>query len=212
MSTAGRTLDHAAGLYDCLSPLMLLGQEGRLNSSVRNSLCVGAGAKILDVGCATGRLTEGIAKSCVDDGGQVWGVDAAARMIALAEGRSLMQSNLFFKTALAEDLPFEDNTFDAIVSSLFFHHVNNDLKCRCLAEMCRTIKPGGRVIIMDVDVPTTFLGRICAWSGYFLFQQEEIKENILGVLRDAMDSSEFSNWTQVAHQLGYISTFVLTIE
>jgi hypothetical protein len=64
---------------------------------------------------------------------------------------------------------------------------------------------------VDVDVPTHGFGALCAWSGYALFRQDEIRENIRGELRRAFDDSPFS-WRPLRHRSGYITTFVLEKE
>ncbi|MDX9980647.1 MAG: methyltransferase domain-containing protein [Lentisphaeria bacterium] len=207
--TAGRTLDHAAGLYDILSPLVTLGREPRLHRQVVELLDLGDGQHVLDVGCATGALSARIARTCLPLGGSVVGIDAAAKMIAAARRKHGDQPNLVFEAALAEELPYANGSFDRVVSTFFFHHVNKSLKERCLAEMHRVLRPGGRVLVVDVDAPTHWFGSFCAWSGYLLFRQPEIRENIEGVLRDAFASSAFASWRQVGHQLGYVSLFML---
>lgn len=210
--TAGRTLDHAAGLYDILSPMVTLGWEPRLHRQVVALLELGSGCRVLDVGCATGALTARIARTCVSLGGEVVGIDAAAKMIEAARRKHGQEPNLSFEAVLAEELPYENGSFDRVVSTFFFHHVNRELKERALAEMHRVLRPGGWVVVVDVDVPTHWFGRLCAWSGYLLFRQPEIRENIEGVLRTAFDHSAFTSWRQAAHQLGYVSTFVLERE
>jgi ubiquinone/menaquinone biosynthesis C-methylase UbiE len=208
--TRGRTLDHAAGLYDWLSPACTFGREGRIQGQAIELLELPADCRVLDVGCATGRFSRRIAAACPDPGRcEVVAIDAADRMIAVARQLYGSQANLRFEAALAERLPFADQCFDRIVSSFFFHHVDAELKRRCLAEMHRTLKPGGRAVIVDVDIPTTWFGSVCAWSGYVLFQQGEIRENIRGVLREAFATSAFRSWRQVSHHCGYISVFVL---
>ena len=80
-----------------------------------------------------------------------------------------------------------------------------------LAEVARVLKPGGRFLIVDVDVPTTWFGSLCARSGHWLFQQNEIAENIDGKLRDALDESGFA-WNVISHHSGYITVFELKKE
>jgi ubiquinone/menaquinone biosynthesis C-methylase UbiE len=75
--------------------------------------------------------------------------------------------------------------------------------------MHRVLRPGGTAVVVDVDPPTTFAGRLCAWSGYVLFRQDEIRENIRGVLREAFDQSPFRQWRPIEHYSGYITTFLL---
>jgi ubiquinone/menaquinone biosynthesis C-methylase UbiE len=129
-------------------------------------------------------------------------------MIEIAQRKAAAIPNIRFESAIAEKLPHPDATFDAAVSTFFFHHINFELKKKVLAETARVLKPGGRFIIVDVDVPTTWFGSLCAHSGHWLFQQNEIAENIEGKLRDAFSASPFK-WKAVSHHSGYITVFEL---
>ena len=165
---------------------------------------------VLDIGCGTGTLTVEIGRLLASRGGRVSGVDAASKMIDVAIGKARGMANVYFDVAAAESLPFFDDSFDHAVSTFFFHHIDMELKVRALDEAYRVLRPGRALMIIDVDVPTNVFGRVCAWAGYFLFQQEEIRENIEGKLRRAMELSRFRGFEPVAHYQGYIMVFKLT--
>ena len=185
--TAGVTLDHAAPLYDWLAPLMTLGVETRLHGRVLRSLDLSRPLAVLDVGCGTGTLTRRIFDAIPAGAGRcVVGVDAAEAMIRVARRKADGAKDLRFEAALAEDLPYPAGCFDRAVSTFFFHHLDADLKRRSLAELWRVLRPGGRAAVIDVDVPYSRFGALCAYAGYWLFRQAEIKENIDGALRDAI--------------------------
>jgi ubiquinone/menaquinone biosynthesis C-methylase UbiE len=210
VSTPGRTLDHAAAVYDILSPLMLLGQEQRISRMCLDLHHFAAGEKILDVGCGTGSLTIALARRVAPDRESlVVGIDAAAKMLEVARRKAGDLANVRFDHGIAEALPYEDETFGYAVSTFFFHHVNAALKAKSLDEIWRVLKPAGEAVVIDVDVPTSIMGRICAWSGYLLFRQDEIRENIRGVLRETFGRSRFRSWHRVSGHLGYISVFRL---
>lgn len=210
LKTRGRTLDHAASVYDLLAPVMTLGLEGRYRKRAIELLQLRGDEKVLDIGCGTGILTRQLAR--VLDGSrsdQAIGIDAAAKMIAVAQRKAAGLANLRFETALAENLPFADASFDAAVSTFFYHHIDRDLKTSSLAELRRVLKPGGRAVIVDVDTPSNLFGKLCAWSGYWLFRQEEIRENIEGQLVEALNGAGFSLVRKVSHHAGHISIFYL---
>lgn len=206
--TTGVTLDHAAGLYDWLAPVMTLGLEARLHRKVIAALALDAPLTVLDIGCGTGSLTRLIADS-MPGGGEVAGIDAAEKMIDVAK-RKAGSRPIHFEAALAEDLPFPSDRFDRVVSTFFFHHLDSTLKARAIGEIWRVLRPGGRALILDVDIPYNLLGTLCAYSGYVLFRQPEIKENITGTLRRVIASSRFENsWRIVSRHSGYLTLFEL---
>lgn len=210
--TEGVTLDHAAAVYDWLAPIMTLGFERRFHRLVIEQLALHGDEQVLDIGCGTGTLTRDIAAALSDKKHSLCtGLDAAERMIEVAKRKAAKIPNIHFDAAIAEKLPYPDATFDAAISTFFFHHIHFELKTTVLAETARALKPGGKFIIVDVDVPTTWFGNLCARSGHWLFQQNEIAENIEGRLREALIESPFS-WRAVSHHSGYITVFELKKE
>ncbi len=213
--TAGVTLDHAAAVYDWLSPMMTLGSEHRSNRRAMERLELPElidsfgerQLRVLDLGCGTGTLTRMIADK-LPATAEVIGIDAAEKMIEVAERKKGERKNLKFNAALAEELPLEDESFDRMVSTFFFHHINGNLKEKVLQEMWRVLRPGGLAIIVDVDMPYNAFGKLCAWSGYRLFNQPEILENIKGRLREELDRSAFETHIDSRYG-GYISLFIL---
>ncbi|HNX36009.1 MAG TPA: methyltransferase domain-containing protein [Kiritimatiellia bacterium] len=209
--TKGRTLDHAAGVYDLLSPVMTLGQEGRYRRLATGLLGLRGDERVLDVGCGTGILTRQLAQALkTGTDACAVGLDAAPKMIQVATRHAARISNVRFDVGAAEALPYADQNFDCAVSTFFFHHIDAELKRRALAEIRRVLKPGGRLIIIDVDIPYTWFGKLCAWSGYWLFQQEEIRENIRGELRKALAETPFREVRLAARHSGYVSVFNVT--
>jgi ubiquinone/menaquinone biosynthesis C-methylase UbiE len=208
--TRGRTLDYAASVYDWLSPLMTFGHEKRMGQIALELLNLQGHEKIIDIGCGTGSLTiEAGRKLTAEKGGSIIGIDAAAKMIVLARKKAMGMPQIRFDVSAAEKLGYDDQTFDMAISTFFFHHIDAELKNAALNEMWRVLKKGGKAVIVDVDIPTTLFGKICAWSGYILFRQEEIRENIEGKLRQAMRQSRFGDFQFVSSHLGYVSIFVL---
>ncbi|MDD4118765.1 MAG: class I SAM-dependent methyltransferase, partial [Kiritimatiellae bacterium] len=163
--TAGITLDHAAPLYDWLAPLMTLGSEHRLHRQVVARLALDRPAAVLDVGCGTGALTRQIYDALpADSPRRVCGVDAAEAMIAVAGRKAGPRPGLEFVPALAEELPWPGASFDRVLSTFFFHHLNYGLKIRSLAEIWRVLElrviehPRLRIIEADVTKPDQLAG------------------------------------------------------
>ena len=111
------------------------------------------GEQILDVGCGSGNFCRSLAPQ-VTPGGGVIGVDREADAIDLATRLSTVEvpSTLNFAQADGNDLPFEDQSFDAVVciSVLeFCEHPSN-----VLAEMRRVLRPSGRLLVANADEDT----------------------------------------------------------
>lgn len=205
--TRGRTLDHAAKVYDFCEPILLLGKQGAYNREIVALLALEPGQRVLDLGCGTGELTRMIADNLdVARGGQAVGVDAAAKMIQVAR-KKRGNDTCRFDVVAAESLPYEDASFDAVVSSLFFHHVDLELKQRTLAASFRVLKPGGKLVIADMHIPTTWMGWLVSWTSRWFFMQPQIAENIRGVLPRVMTEAGFSPPAIRANYFGYIAIF-----
>jgi SAM-dependent methyltransferase len=98
----------------------------------------GAGRRVLDVGCGTGRLAHALAER----GADVWGVDASEEMLAQARTRDLPPGR--FVLGPADELPFADGSFDAAVLRQVVHLVERPPS---FVELARVLRPDGRVVI-----------------------------------------------------------------
>ena len=139
-----------AGLYDLA--LRLWWRRGRRwRDGLLGVLDPQPGQRVLDVGSGTGRLAFALADR-VGPGGSVAGVDAASEMVARANKNNRRRRRpVTFTTARAQQLPFPEESFDAVTCTLALHHVAPDDRAAAVAEIHRVLRPGGRVLIAEFD-------------------------------------------------------------
>ncbi len=107
------------------------------------------GEQVLDVGCGTGTLAMEVARR-VGRAGRVAGVDPGTQQIARARAKAARRNlPIEFQTGMIEQLPFPDQSFDVVFSTLMMHHLPAPLKRQGLAEIARVLKPGGRLVMAD---------------------------------------------------------------
>lgn len=160
LETEGRTIRGWAKYYDLMARVLTLGREGSLRREIIQRAAIPTGGAVLDVGCGTGTLAL-LAKAEAGDKGRVCGIDPAPEMIDVARHKAVHKKrDLEFQIAAIESLPYPDGTFDVVLSSLMFHHLPPELKRRGLAEVYRVLKPGGRLLIVDMATPKTHLQRL----------------------------------------------------
>lgn len=104
--------------------------------------------RVLDVGSGPGFLTYAIAEA-VGASGTVDGIDISDPLLAVARTQCARQSWVNFHHASATQLPFDDHTFDAAISTQVLEYVSE--VDAALAEIHRVVRPAGRVVIVDTD-------------------------------------------------------------
>jgi demethylmenaquinone methyltransferase / 2-methoxy-6-polyprenyl-1,4-benzoquinol methylase len=147
--------DRIAGVYDPLNTAMSAGLHHRWRARAAEEARVGPGSRVLDVATGTGDLAIELARR-VSPGGEVVGSDFAEAMLDRARRKAAAASGSQvrprFEWADAMALPYPDGSFDA--ATVGFGARNFDDLARGLAEMVRVVRPGGRVVVLEITTPT----------------------------------------------------------
>lgn len=159
LDTEGITLSWAA-FYDLFTRILFGGQIKKMMQSTVKLANIQPGEKAMDVGCGTGTLAI-LAKQTAGQKATLYGVDASPQMIERAQEKARNAGvDVTFQTGLVESIQFPDGTFDVVMNSLMFHHLpSTELKRSALAEMYRTLKPGGRLLVIDFEPPKDGLSK-----------------------------------------------------
>lgn len=134
--------------------------------------------KGLDVGCGTGVLAERLA----DAGYEMSGIDPSAGMLDVLRERA---PQIHAVVSSGTDLPFEDDTFDVVLTVAVMHHIAEPDAVRdTLAEMVRVAKPGGRILVWDHNPRNPYWGRLMAKVPQDTGEERLIpEEEVVGGLR-----------------------------
>lgn len=136
-------------LYDTISRLAALsvGGEGRFRQLALQGLTILPGTKVLDLCCGSGQATQIL----VEYSQNVTGLDASPLSLKRAR-QNVPQAE--YVEAFAEDMPFADNLFDFVHTSVAMHEMEATQLRKILNEVCRVLKPGGTFAFVDFHPPT----------------------------------------------------------
>jgi demethylmenaquinone methyltransferase/2-methoxy-6-polyprenyl-1,4-benzoquinol methylase len=149
--------DRISGVYDPMNLAISGFQEPRWRRHAVRETGLGPGGRALDVACGTGKVTRDLWRA-VQPGGSALGVDFSESMIELATHRAAGDEGLRFVIGDALKLPVEDGAFDA--ATIAFGMRNLSDYRRGFAEMARAVRPGGRVVCLEIARPTSRLGKL----------------------------------------------------
>jgi demethylmenaquinone methyltransferase / 2-methoxy-6-polyprenyl-1,4-benzoquinol methylase len=152
--------DRIAGVYDRMNAVMTAGLHHTWRRRAADLARLDQGGRVLDVATGTGDLALELARR-VAPGGTVIGADFSERMLELAQVKCERERGLGavppdvsvrFETANALALPYGNNEFDA--ATVGFGARNFSDLDQGLSEMARVVRPGGRVVVLEITTPT----------------------------------------------------------
>ncbi|HXF03587.1 MAG TPA: demethylmenaquinone methyltransferase, partial [Arthrobacter sp.] len=137
--------DDVAPKYDLVNDVLSMGQTRRWRRIVVDAVGAERGQKVLDLAAGTGTSSEPYA----DAGIHVVACDFSLGMLRVGKRR---RPDIDFVAGDATNLPFADNSFDAVTISFGLRNVSDPKLA--LREMLRVTKPGGRMVIAEFSQPT----------------------------------------------------------
>ncbi|MEM7256115.1 MAG: bifunctional demethylmenaquinone methyltransferase/2-methoxy-6-polyprenyl-1,4-benzoquinol methylase UbiE [Pseudomonadota bacterium] len=149
----GQVFDSVAQRYDVMNDLMSLGIHRVWKRMTINQSGVRVGHTVLDLAGGTGDLAAKLSERAGDTGRVVL-ADINESMVSVGRNRMIdrgLVGNLHYTIADAEQLPFEENTFDCITMAFGLRNVTD--KQRALESMFRVIRPGGRLLVLEFSKP-----------------------------------------------------------
>ncbi|MEH1894856.1 class I SAM-dependent methyltransferase [Nostoc sp.] len=147
-------------LYDGISRLAALsvGGEARFRQLALQGLTIHSDTQVLDLCCGSGQTTHFLVKNSQN----VTGLDASPKSLERAR---LNVPEASYVEAFAEEMPFADNLFDVVHTSVALHEMQPQQLRKIMNEVYRVLKPGGVFTLIDFHAPTNPI----FWPGISLF-------------------------------------------
>jgi ubiquinone/menaquinone biosynthesis C-methylase UbiE len=186
--------------YDFIVGLITLGRSRIMHAGTIQLANLQPGEAILDVGCGTGKLIIA-AEKVIGPGGTAVGLDVEAGMIAQAQANvDKANSHTTIITASITQIPYPDNSFDVVTSSLVYHHLSQAQIEAGLQEVKRVLKPNGRLLIVDMNPSRR--GLAVRLPGHNqLAHQDYVNHEVV----EQMQVAGFTNITAGAHPFKQLS-------
>ena len=169
------------GYYDWLIRFFLKEHQwkAKLIENIHNS----EPENILDIGCGTATLTIMLKKEFAQ--ARVTGIDGDENILKIASKKvKSLDLNIELKQALSYKLPYNDNSFDIVVSSLMLHHMTDENKIKTIREVHRVLRQKGHW-----GKPTRYYIRILFYLVQLLDGFETTKSNVKGRLPEFLINS-----------------------
>lgn len=195
--------DWLTKVYDPV--LQLTMPERKFKTALINQMKISPNDRVLDFGC--GSLTLSIMAAQVHPHAEFFGVDIDEKILTMAKEK-LSQLGLAIQVRQYDGgkLPYPDNYFDRVMSSLVFHHLTLRQKYFALEEIRRVLKPSGEFHIADFGKPTNIFQRLGFYSVQLLDGFETTDDSVKDLLPQAIKET-FSR----IEETGHFNTLVGTV-
>lgn len=152
-----------------------------------------SGQSVLDVGCGTGTLAMMVQQA--NPTARVAGLDGDPQILEIARLKARrMRLDIEFSEAMSDAMPYPNESFDLVLTTLMLHHLSREGKQGTVAEMYRVLRPGGALLGLDFAEPRGPIGR---GLRPFTRRFERVAENLDGVLPILFDQAGFSGYAEL---------------
>jgi len=168
-----------------------------------------AGLDVLDLGSGSGTLAVWAKQR--EPGLRIRGLDGDPAIIGQAVRKAERAGlDIAFDEGLSYELPYEDASFDRVLSSLFFHHLVLSDKERTIAEVTRVLRPGGELHVADWGEPRSRPQKLGAVVIRRFDGDEPTRDNLAGRLPELFEAGGLADARErdrVAAPLGVVSLY-----
>ncbi len=175
-------LNFLTPIYDIGCTLMGLGR--RFRSAVIDRMGITGTEKILDAGCGTGALLVALKGRYPSVSAE--GLDPDEKALEIAKRKSGRKGlDIKWHLGFMEKMPFDDSSFDIVVSTLALHHVNPEKKLQALMDCRRVLRPSGRMVLVDVSPDDTGLFSRIIYKVLSMFEHLMKVNQIMAMMKEA---------------------------
>ncbi|MGE5264207.1 MAG: class I SAM-dependent methyltransferase [Acidobacteriota bacterium] len=162
--------------YDSYMRMVTLCNERKLRNIEVSLTQLKPGDQVLEIGCGTGTLTLA-AKRQVGLTGQAYGIDVIPKMIDLCRRKAEQAGvDISFQVGGIDTIPFPAGKFDAVLCSFMIFHMSEGVRRRGIQEIHRVLKQGGRLVVVDLALPSSPVPRAIAKTLFGGMLQHELCE------------------------------------
>jgi ubiquinone/menaquinone biosynthesis C-methylase UbiE len=154
--------------------------------------------KILDLACGTGTLSIGIKKRI--PGAEIFAIDADEKILKMARKKAeKFDAKINFNRGFSDQLPYPDESFDLVFSTLSFHHLMLEGKIKTIKEILRVLKNDGKFHIADYGFPLGRSQKVFSNFIRIIDGKETTADNLNGRLGFLMEENGFAKVERTGH-------------
>ena len=183
--------------YDWLTPfydpvVRLTTRDDVFKKALVEQAGIEADHRVLDLACGTATLTLLLKQDQLL--AEVVGIDGDGKILAIAKKKARSAGlEIQFNEGMSFDLPYQYESFDRVISSLFFHHLTRENKLKTMGEVERVLKPNGEFHVADWGLPANRYMKLSSRFIQLLDGFETTADSFAGKLPVLLTEAGFEN-------------------